>query len=281
METGLSRASGLRAQHRHELRNLTYVILDQSNGGVVRNLTNDGLGLQVMAAIPPGQQMQVRFELRSPKLRVEARGEVVWSTFSGLCGMRFLDLSPRLSQQIKEWVFGDMLQAVSLHTERAQTMFSDAAAESETEESLQAIPAEVSDDGLMISAGPLKVIELPSPPPEQPEPALVHREAAEAPEEAPVPLDWLSQPLSGQGLAWTVNVLVVVAGLLLFALVFLSVVGSAPPWPLAVLAGVAGLVILMYWGFFQMFGGTSLGARLARLAGGNHEDQEPVSVRFR
>lgn len=279
MEAELSRASGLRAQHRHELRTLTYVILDQSNGGVVRDLTSDGLGLQIMTTVPPGQQMQVRFELRNPRLRVEARGEMVWSTFSGLCGMRFVDLPPRFGQQIREWIFGDMLQTVSVQSARPESIFSDAAAE--PEELLQDSPAEDGDDGLMISAAPRNVIELPSPLEAQPEPTLVHREATEVPEETPVPLDWLSQPLSARGLAWTVNVLVVVAGLLLFALVFLSVVGSAPPWPLAVLAGVAGLVTLMYWGFFQVFGGSSLGARLARIAGGNPDEEDSVSARFR
>lgn len=285
MEAGLSRSRPQRVQYRHELRSLTYAILDQSNGGVVRNLTSDGMGLQVMSAVPPGQQMQLRFELRSPRLRVETRGEVVWSTFSGQCGMRFLDLPPRLCQQIKQWIFEDMLEGVAMHAQRAEPMFSEpvgglpVASESQEDDSNQV--DDDGDDGLMVSAAPLKVIELPTRADAPSEPALVHRETSEAQGTAPLRLDWLSRPLSARGLAWTVNVLVVLAGLLLFALVFLSVARRTPPWPLAVFSGMACVVTLLYWGFFQMFGGSSLGTRLARLAVGDPEDEESISVRFR
>src|SRR5215469_3917725 len=123
MEAGFTTAQIPRAQHRHELRSLTYVILDRSNGGVVRDLTSEGMGLQVMAAVPPGQTMQVRLELRNPRLHVETRAQVVWSTFSGLCGMRFLDVPDRMTQQIRGWIFGDMLEGASMHTQRAESMF--------------------------------------------------------------------------------------------------------------------------------------------------------------
>lgn len=279
MEAGLSRAHGSRAQHRHELRSLTYVILDQSNGGVVRNLTSDGMGLQTMTAVPPGQTMQVRFELRSPRLRVEASAEVVWSTFSGQCGMRFLDLPPRMSHQVREWIFGDMLEGASMHAPRTGSIFGAGIGVAEEEESAEQPEAEEGEDGLMVSGMPLKVIELPVR--DDAEPQLVHRETSELPEETPLRLDWLSQPLSGRGLAWTVNVLVVLAGLLLFGLVFLSLVREAPPWPLLLIGAAAAVVTLMYWGFFQMFGGSSLGSRLARLIGGDSGEEEPPSARFR
>jgi hypothetical protein len=285
MEAGLSRSRLQRVQYRHELRSLTYAILDQSNGGVVRNLTSEGLGLQVMSAVPPGQQMQLRFELRSPRLRVETRGEVVWSTFSGLCGIRFLDLSPRLGQQVKQWIFGDMLEGAAMHAQKAEPMFAGPAAElpaaDEAPEDDGDQVEDAVDDGLMVSATALKVIELPTRPDPPPEPALVHREISGPQDDTSPQLDWLSQPLSGRGLAWTVNVLVVFAGLLLFALVFLSVTREAPRWPLAVFSGMACVVTLMYWGFFQMFGGSSLGTRLARLAVGDSEDEESINVRFR
>src|SRR3981189_1600549 len=97
MEAGLSPARQLRAQHRHELRTLTYVTLDEANGGIIRNLNDQGIAVQAVAALPPQQQLRVRFELRHPRLRVETRGEVTWTEPSGQCGIRFLDLSPRLT----------------------------------------------------------------------------------------------------------------------------------------------------------------------------------------
>ena len=95
-------------------------------------------------------------------------------------------------------------------------------------------------------------------------------------------LDWLSQPLSGRGLAWTVNMLVVLAALLLFAVVFLSVTREAPRWPFAMASGATVLVAALYCGFFKAFGGGSPGARLARLRElDREEEEESRGPRFR
>ena len=53
-----------------------------------------------------------------------------------------------MTRQINEWILGDLLEGASLHADRAGTMF--------------AVPAAAEEqDGLMVSATPLKVIELP------------------------------------------------------------------------------------------------------------------------
>jgi len=272
MHVGTSPARQARARHRHELRTLTYVTLDQANGGIIRNLTHEGIAVQVVAAVRPRQQFRVRFELRYPRLRVEARGEVMWATFSGQCGIRFLDLSPRMARQIDEWILGNLLEGIPLHSESDRSMFG---------ESLVAVPLpQEMEDGLMISTAPRKVIELPT----RPEPAeelRIHEAAASVPHES-AELDWLSQPLSSRGLAWTVNALAVVASLLLFALVFLAVTRELPKWPAAMAAGAAICVTALYWGFFRLFGGASPGTRLARLAGYDLQGEEEADVaRFR
>lgn len=254
-----------RAQHRHELRTLTYVTLDQANGGVVRNLTHDGLGVQAVAAVRPRQQMRVRFELRYPRLRVETRGEVVWSTFSGQCGIRFLDLSPRMARQIDEWILASLLEGASIN--------------SAPDVPALALRPEY-DDGLLLSAAPRSVIELPV------RPDVAPREGPSAErmwtrDDDSLELDWLSQPLSGRSLAWTINALIVFAALLLSVLVFLSVTREAPPWPLAMACAAALAVSMLYCGFFKVCGGPSLGERLARLAGSPEEDEKVEDTRFR
>jgi PilZ domain len=262
MDTGLSPARQARAHFRHELRTLTYVTLDQANGGIVRNLTHEGMGVQVVAAVRPRQQLRVRFELRYPRLRIETRGEVMWATFSGQCGIRFLDLSPRTARQLNEWILGSLLEGAALHSDREGSVFGGSGRDVAERE-----------DGLMVSAAPLKVIELPRPEAEEEsdnDPAARSR----------VELDWLSQPLSSRGLAWTVNSLVVFASLLLFALTFLFVTRELPRWPLAMIGGAAVFVTAFYWGFFKLFGGTSPGTRLARLAGYDLESEED-GARFR
>jgi hypothetical protein len=251
---GLSPVRPARAKHRHELRTLTYVALDQANGGVVRNLNHEGIGMQVVGAVRLRQQVRVRFELRDPRLRVEADGEVVWAAGSGECGIRFVDLPTRMTRQINEWIFGDLLAGAALHSAGAGPMFAASAVE----------PADRIDDGLMVSGGSRKAIEL--------SPAVVQER---------VQLDWLSQPLSGRSLIWTINTLAVFAAVLLFALVFLSVAGEPPRWPLATACAAAICVVGLYWGFFQLFGGSSPGARLARMLGTDADEEHANDARFR
>lgn len=269
MDAGTSTERQLRAQHRHELRTLTYLTLEQANGGIVRNLNQHGLGAQMVAPVPPRQQVRIRFELRHPRLRVETRGEVVWSTFSGQCGIRFLDLPAEIRQHINEWIFGDLLEGISLHAERAGAMFGAPTFHTSPLEDFERAASSGSveeDDGLLISGPALKVISLP-----------VKRETERAMN--PIPetignLDWLSQPLSPRALARTIDTLIVTAALLMFALVFLSITGDVPtsPWMMALCGSV--LVGVLYWGFFWMFGGKTFGARLARLVGGSEDNSE-------
>jgi PilZ domain-containing protein len=278
MDAGLAPARQTRGQHRHELRTLTYACVEEANGGIVRDITHQGIGLQVMAAVRPQQQLRVRFELCQPRVRVETRGEVSWATHSGQCGIRFLDISPKMARQIDQWIFGNLLEGASLHSERAGFMF----ARSQFAGTPSAWPdtdAVDEDDGLMVSAAPVHVIELPMRP-DPLVPAHAHGATTEITPEVLAGFDWLSQPLSGRGLIWIINTLVIVAALLLFAVVFLSITGEPPRWPLVTAGATAIFVAALYWGFFRLFGGASPGARLARMAGWDLENDEARDARF-
>src|SRR5712692_512225 len=265
MEAAASPARQARAHHRHGLRTLTYVVLDEANGGIIRNLSHEGVAIQAVAALRLHQVVRLRFELRFPRLRVQARGEVLWSNSSGQCGVRFLDLPPRMIRQINEWIFGSLLESIPLH---ALSMFSDPAASTGSAEA---------NDGLIVSPRPQKVIQLE--PPVLPE-FNPPNEAQAATEELTAELsqdgEWLSRPLSTRTVAALVDGLVVVASVLLFSLVFLSVAHELPKWPLNLGAAVGTTVFVaaLYWGFFRAFAGTTVGARLARLASNDEEEEK-------
>jgi hypothetical protein len=249
---------------------LTYACVEEANGGIVRDINHKGIGLQVVGAVRPQQQLRVRFELCQPRVRVETRGEVSWATRSGQCGIRFLDLSPKMARQIDQWIFGNLLEEACLHSERAGFLFARPQPTRWTD-----IDVADDEDGLMVSATPVNVIPLPMrPDPLEP----VHAEIAP---HASTGFDWLSQPLSGRGLIWTINTLVIVAALLLFAVVFLSITGEPPRWPLTTAGATAIFVGALYWGFFRLFGGASPGERLARMAGWDVENEEAKDTRFR
>lgn len=274
MESISSPAQHKRTHYRHDLRALTYVVLDAANGGIIRNLTHGGAAIQAVGALRPNQVVRLRFELRYPRLRVDARGEVMWANSSGRCGVRFIDLPPRMARQINEWILGNLLESIPQPAGRNGSIFPPV---------LQIAERVAEDDGLMVSSGSRKVISL------QPESltaeGLPATNPTAIPFNSPLELDWLSRPLSGRSLAWIVDSLIVVAALLLFSLVFLSVANELPKWPknLEAVFGAAIFVAAFYWGFFHLLAGASMGTRLARLTAVNHgeEEEERTGVRFR
>jgi hypothetical protein len=269
MEAVLTPARHLRAHYRHDLRVLTYVVLDEANGGIIRNLTHRGATIQAVGALHCGQVVRIRFELRYPRLRVETRGEVIWGDSSGQCGVRFLDLPPRMTRQINEWIFGNLLESIPQHGGRNGSMFA------------PVLPI-AEEDGLLVSSSSRKVISLqPQSVPQDISPAASragHRL------EGSLDLDWLSQPLSARSLAWIVDSLIVVAALLIFSLVFLSIAHELPQWPKSLEAACVAAIFVaaFYWGFCYLVAGASMGARLARMAAVDGEGEEARNAaRFR
>ncbi len=281
-----------RTHYRHELRTLTYVTLDETNGGIIRNLNHDGVAVQAVGVLRQQQRVRVRFELRFPRLRVEANGQVSWGTASGQCGIRFVDLPARTSRQIDEWIFSNLLDAIARDVGHPRPIFGPSVVSIAREENIgDEIVSEENDaeedGGLTLSAAPRPVIRL--------EPGFTRRDVASVlhqhseedgadPSSAPYAKTWLSQPLSGRTLAWLVDGLIVIAGVLLFALIFLSIAHELPPWPLTLgtASAAAVFVAAAYWTVFTVFGGPSLGARIAQAAFSLEEEKEREDAsRFR
>jgi len=289
-----------RSHYRHELRSLTYVTLDEANGGIIRNLNHEGAAVQAVEPLRERQCVHLRFDLRFPRLRVETCGQVSWTSPSGQCGIRFIDLPAHTSLQIDEWIFSNMLDAAAREAADPRPIFgatvvSIAREEKVREENVreetreETGPAE--EDGLTLSATPRPVIRL--------EPRLSGRDETQAPHrrrkgdrtdpvadavaDRSAEMSWLSRPLSGRSLAWLVDSLVVIAALLLFALVFLSIAHELPQWRLALAAVLVAVVFVIaaYWSVFGASGGASLGSRLAKAAYVPEEDEDDVTGRFR
>jgi PilZ domain len=267
-----------RVHYRHELRTLTYVTLDAANGGIVRNLNHEGVAVQAVAPLREQERIRVSFELRFPRLAVEAYGQVSWSTPTGQCGIRFVDLPARTRHQINEWIFSNLLDAAARDSMHPRSMFGGQTA--------------LETDGLTLSASPnppITLEPLASRKHEASTVAPIHEEDFEddlAGQEGDpyVQLKWSSRSLSGRTLARMVDGLVMFAGLLLFALIFLSVAHELPQWPLTLYAALAAAVFVVatYRILFAVFGRASLGACLARAASAIEEKEEVgESGRFR
>lgn len=290
-------ARQVRTRYRHDLRTLTYVTLDQGNGGIVRNLSSSGAAIQAVGALLPQQTVRLRFQLRNPRIRIDAHGEVTWASESGQCGIRFLDLPPETKLQLDQWIFGNLLELIPREALGTASIFHMPSVPSDNADNSEVTEAEESD-GLIVSRSARRAIQL------QPvvaisEPKLELEASSNAkslpdlnyssarnpdmPEFSSLRADWLSKPLSGRSLALLVDSLVITAGLLVFSLIFLATTHELPGWPLtiATFAAAALLVTAIYWIFFQWVGGSTLGKRLARLTDSDDNNESEDDSRFR
>jgi hypothetical protein len=290
-------ARQVRTRYRHDLRTLTYVTLDQGNGGIIRNLSSSGAAIQAVGALLPQQTVRLRFQLRNPRIRIDAHGEVTWASESGQCGIRFLDLPPETKLQLDQWIFGNLLELIPREALGTASIFHMPSVPSDNADNSEVTEAEESD-GLIVSRSARRAIQL------QPvvaisEPKLELEASSNAkslpdlnyssarnpdmPEFSSLRADWLSKPLSGRSLALLVDSLVITAGLLVFSLIFLATTHELPGWPLtiATFAAAALLVTAIYWIFFQWVGGSTLGKRLARLTDSDDNNESEDDSRFR
>jgi hypothetical protein len=250
-----------RTHYRHELRTLAYVTLDAANGGIIRNLNSEGVAVQAVAPLRQGQRVRVRFELRFPRLRVDTYGQVSWANSSGQCGICFTELAPQMARQIDEWIFSSLLELAGHEAARPNSMFRADVVRIAGEGS-----GREGNDGLTLSADARPAIRIDEGARAESQARLARvQEFEDARLYSGVPVNWLSRPISGRALAWLVDGLVVVAALLLFGLIFLSIAHELPEWPwtLAATLMAAAFVTGAYWGLFAVCGGGSLGARLA------------------
>ncbi len=81
---------GRRGHYRHQIQTLAYVNVDQSNGGVIRNLGDSGMAIQAVSPLYVNQQIFLRFDLPNPRVRLEAKGRVAWADPVGQAGVEFL-----------------------------------------------------------------------------------------------------------------------------------------------------------------------------------------------
>jgi hypothetical protein len=276
-----------RTHYRHELRTLTYVTLDEANGGIIRNLNHEGVAVQAVAPLHPQQRVRLRFDLRFPRLRVETSGEVCWARSSGQCGIRFVDLPARTAHQINQWIFSNLLDAVARDAGHPRSIFGASVVSILGEQDIGKVGAPEENDGLTLSPSPRPAIRLQTASARREDaPLLQHYREEDLLDEADNrhAQSWLSQPLSGRTLAWLVDSLIVIAGLLLFALIFLSIAHELPPWSvtLGTIAAAAAFMVVAYWAVFSVFGARSLGTRLAQAASRlQEENEEEVEDAFR
>ena len=250
----LAPAGHRRVHYRHPIHSLIYVNLDEGNGGIIRNLSEDGAGIQAVAPLEPNQLQRMRFDLLNPKTRIEVLGRVTWANASGQAGLRFADLSATRRRLLNDWVLVSLLRRI--------------------EQVCPEIVGPVEGRDLVLSASARPAIQLP--------PALASDAAATS--SSPLSVSWWPRPLSARTLARMTDTLVLLSAVLMFLFVFLAITETLPAWPvtLALAVGVLGVFAALYRYLFTWIGCGTAGMHLARLAIGQQKSPAPQSeTRFR
>ena len=260
-----------RQHFRHSLACLAYVRLDHANGGIIRNISLSGVGIQAVGRLHAGQVMHLRFDLLRPKVRIEATGQVAWANEFGQAGIAFLNLPPRPQRVLKEWLMTDLLAAASeLAPGKAPI--------------LHPIDHSIPADGLMVSAAPVPSITVGGSVGSDEESDATSDAGSQA--EMPLRFSWWPADISPGTFARFVDFLVVASAVLLFSIIAIESTGIIPsPWiGTAFAAFLAGAFGMVYYFLFTGLSGHTLGRKLARMAA---EDlawmatSEEESTRFR
>ena len=235
---------------RQTLRSLAYVNLNEGNGGIVRDISEAGLAVQAVGALRAGQEVSLRFDLFSPKVRVDTRGRVAWADPSGQAGIELIETSARTRRALRDWLLNQMLSSAVISGR----------------DSIFAVSRE---DDLTFSPTASFPIVLPP---------VATAEALAVPA-----LDQAWFKLSERAFARLIDSLVLLCAVLLFSISSIVVMGGVPAWPLAaaLLLTTATIFVAVYQILFSdSLCGATPGARLARLASGDNVEED-TGPRFR
>jgi PilZ domain-containing protein len=245
--------------YRHGIHRLAYVNLDHANGGIIRNLSETGIALQAVAPLRVAQQVHIRFELMSPRVRVDTLGKVCWADSFGQAGVQFLNLPQRTRRILKEWIFTQLL--ASSHRGFEDSIF---------------LPTESAVE-LLFSSTPRPTICLDSS--ISGTPHLQDSELVD--EDAMVRFLWCPVAISAGSLSWLIDSLILLSAVLLFLMVSLVLTHALPAWTVvaALALGVACLFTTLYWFLFTIWMGATPGACLVERAcvnseGGTYPEQD-------
>ncbi len=94
-----------RGQVRHPLNALAYIDIGADNGGIVLNLSEDGMGFQAVGPLDSQQDVNLRIQLPHSTERIETAAKIVWLSESNRqAGVRFLEMPAEARAEIRGWI---------------------------------------------------------------------------------------------------------------------------------------------------------------------------------
>lgn len=94
-----------RAHKRTQVRALGYIELSEDNGGLILNISEDGLAVQAVQVVSTDDFPRMRFRLPKTEATIEVAGRMVWQLRSKKeAGIQFVGLSEEDRARIRQWI---------------------------------------------------------------------------------------------------------------------------------------------------------------------------------
>jgi periplasmic protein TonB len=109
-----------RLHARRRVKSLSYIELGQTNGGIVINMSEEGLQVQAAVALTGDRISRMRFQLPQSGDRIEVGGKVAWTSESQKeAGIQFIDLPEEERAKLREWVASEP-PSIGIHAVKPQ-----------------------------------------------------------------------------------------------------------------------------------------------------------------
>jgi len=202
----------VQSERRRKLRKkplrLIYVELAFGNGGMMRDLSEEGFAVRAMIPVKQGDKTSFSFAL-GEKARIEGEGKVLWIDEGGrVAGVQFGEISPEMRSQIDDWLIEEEKVTDPRNTAKEPSI-APAATMEELREEIRStpvrketpppVPEETPVDERPLEEEPADTSEpqIQAIPPAAPEVKVAAKEAARvetAPKEGPTPAPELPKP---------------------------------------------------------------------------------------
>jgi hypothetical protein len=117
---GVSRQSRIATERRHTVRHRAHspayasLTEDQTQTpelSEILDISEDGMSIQTSSPLPINHDLSLCLDLSETRALISTSGHVVWSDTAGRAGIRFGKLSGKSLNQLKEWLFVNVLTA--------------------------------------------------------------------------------------------------------------------------------------------------------------------------
>lgn len=89
---------------RQKVNTPAYASFDGVTGGMILDLSEEGMAMQALAPLEAQSQLALRISLGEPAAYLETTGYVAWADALGRAGIRFSDLPHEARMRLREWL---------------------------------------------------------------------------------------------------------------------------------------------------------------------------------